>query len=109
MSNVDEMRWRLLRERLGKIYRQVQVHESAKLPASPIPDRNVEILLRLAGATLALLEWHTIDGKGRCRVRSCARAQWVPWRTRRTCQVFSTVHFWMEQPLRIVQKLGRKW
>lgn len=106
MSNVDEMRWRLLQERLGKIYRQVQ--ESAKLPAGTLPNQNVEILLRLAGATLALLEWHTIDGKGRCRVRSCARTRWVPWRTRQTCQVFSTVHFWMEQPLKIAQKSGRK-
>ncbi len=29
-----------------------------------IPDRTFEVLLRLAGATLALLEWHTINGKG---------------------------------------------
>ncbi|MGH3932441.1 MAG: hypothetical protein ACRDTF_20980 [Pseudonocardiaceae bacterium] len=99
MSNVDEMRWRLLQERLEKIYRQ---------ESTTLPDRNGEILLRLTGATLALLEFHTIDDKGRCRVRRCAWARWVPWRTRRICPVFATVHFWMEQPLWIVQKTGRK-
>lgn len=98
MSNVDEMRCRLLRERLEKIYRQAQRQELEGL----LPDRAVEVLLRLAGATLALLEWHTINGKGKCRVRRCGRA-------RRTCPVFATMHFWMEQPLGIVQKAGRQW
>ncbi len=102
MSNVDEMRWRLLRERLEKIYRQAQRQESATFPEGLLPDRNIEILLRLAGVILSLLEWHAINGKGKCRVRRCSRA-------RRTCPVFATVHFWMEQPLRIVQKVGSKW
>ncbi|MGH3915830.1 MAG: hypothetical protein ACRDTC_20830 [Pseudonocardiaceae bacterium] len=104
MSNVNEMRWRLLRERLEKIYQQ----KSATLLAGTLPDQNVEIFLRLAGATLALLEWHTIDGKGRCRVHRCTGWRWPPWRRRRICPVFATVRFWMEQPLRIVQKT-REW
>ena|ERR1051326_245831 len=109
MSHVDETRWRLLRERLGETYRQAQHQESATLPEGPSPDRNVEILLRLTGAVLTLLEWHSIDSKGRCRVHTCARRRWIPWRKQPPCPVFATVHFWMEQPLRIVQKTGGKW
>jgi len=101
------MRWRLLLQRLTKIYQQAEQQESATLPEGALPARHIEILLRLAGAGLALLEWHTINGKGHCRVRGCARPRWVPWRRRRTCPVFAMVHFWMEQPLRIVQKAGR--
>jgi len=62
-----------------------QQQESATMPEGILPDQNVEILLRLAGATLALLEWHTINDKGKCRLRRCIRARWVPWRPRRTC------------------------
>ncbi|MGH3972810.1 MAG: hypothetical protein ACRDS9_05735 [Pseudonocardiaceae bacterium] len=109
MSNVDEMRWRSLRERLDNLYRQAQRQESATFPEDLLPDWNIEVFLRLAGAILTLLESHTINGKGRCRVRGCAWARWLPWRTRRTCPVFATVQFWMEQPLWIVQKVGRKW
>ncbi|MCA1705765.1 MAG: hypothetical protein LC808_21875 [Actinobacteria bacterium] len=109
MSHVNETRWRLLRERLGKTYRQAHDQELATLPEGLPPDPNVEILLRLTGAMLTLLEWHAINGKGRCRVRTCARRRWLPWRRHRTCPVFATVQFWMEQPLRIVQKAGGKW
>lgn len=108
VSSVQEVQWQLLRERLREIYRQVQQQECATLPEGLPADRHVEMLLRLVGAMLALLEWHTIDRKGHCRVRRCASA-WVPWWTRRTCPMFTTVHFWMEQPLRIVQKVGKKW
>ena len=101
------MRWRLLVQRLAKIYQQAEQQESATLPEGALPARHIEILLRLAGAALTLLEWHTLNDKGHCRVRGCARLRWIPWRKRRTCPVFAMVHFWMEQPLRIVQKSGR--
>lgn len=107
MSNVDEVRWRLLWERLEEIYREAQRRESGTRPDGLLPDRNAEILLRLAGAALALLEWHAVDGKGRCRTRGCSRHRWMPWRKRRICPVFATVQFWMEQPLRIVQQAGK--
>ncbi|MGQ0776255.1 MAG: hypothetical protein ACT4NY_17815 [Pseudonocardiales bacterium] len=109
MSNVEEVRWRLLVEDVGKVYRVVRSRAAETLPEGSPPDQNVEILLRLAGAVLALLDWHAMDGKGRCRVPGCARWRWLPWRKRRTCQVFVMVHFWMRQPPSIVQKTGESW
>ncbi|MGH3772963.1 MAG: hypothetical protein ACRDRW_16490 [Pseudonocardiaceae bacterium] len=80
MSNIHEVRWRLLREQLGEVYRQAQrQHESVTPPDGSLPpDSNVEILLRLAGATLTILEWHGIAGLGRCRMRACSRWRWIP-------------------------------
>ncbi|MGH3923676.1 MAG: hypothetical protein ACRDTF_22910 [Pseudonocardiaceae bacterium] len=109
MSNVEEVRWRLLGEQVGKVYRAVQSQAPEPLPEGSPPDQNTEILLRMAGAVLALLDWHAIDSKGRCWARGCARRRWLPWRKRRTCHVFATVHFWMRQPLSIVQKTGENW
>lgn len=109
MSNLDEVHWRLLRERLTQVFRQELDRRVATLPDGVPPDEQDDILLRLAGAVVALLEWHAMDGNGRCRVRRCTRRRWVPWRRRRTCQIFRTVQFWIEQPIRIVEKLGRKW
>jgi hypothetical protein len=100
VSNVDETQWRLLREWLGRTYQQAQEQASATMPEGMLPDQNVEILLRLAGATLALLDWHTINGKGECLLRTCCRARWVPARQRRTCLAVSMIYFWMERPLR---------
>lgn len=109
MSNVDEVRWRLLREWLGTVFRAAQGQHAQVLPDGVLPDEKSEALQRLSGAVLALLEWHAMDGKGRCRVRGCSRRRWVPWRKRRTCQIFVTVQFWVGQPLWLVQKVGRKW
>ncbi|MGH3797384.1 MAG: hypothetical protein ACRDSP_21140 [Pseudonocardiaceae bacterium] len=95
MSNVDEVRWRLLWERLRKVFRAAQGQHTQTLPDGILTDEKVETLLRLSGAVLALLEWHAMDAKGRCRVRGCARRRWVPWRKRRTCQMFVTVQFWV--------------
>jgi hypothetical protein len=97
------MQWRLLRERLKKIYRQAQQQASATMAEDMLPDQNVEMLLRLAGATLALLDWHTINDKGECWLRICGRARWGQLRQQRTCLVVSMIYFWMEQPLRMVQ------
>ena len=104
MSNVDEMQWRLLRERLKKIYRQAQQQASAAMAEGMLPDQNVEMLLRLAGATLALLDWHTINDKGECRLSICGQAQWRQSRQQRACLVVSMIYFWMEQPPRTVEK-----
>lgn len=103
MSNVQEVRWKLLREQLTQVYRQAQRQECETVPDGLFPDKNVEMLLRLAGAALALLDWHTVDAKGRCRTRACAGRRWAPW-ARGPCQVFGTVQFWVRQPLTIVQK-----
>ena len=108
MSKIDEVRWRLLCERLAQVYQQAQRQESETPPDGP-PDGNAEILLRLAGAALTLLEWHAIDAKGRCRARVCTRRRWVPWRRRGRCHVFVTVQFWVLQPLAIVKKTGRRY
>ena len=109
MSSVQELRWRLLWERLIKVYGEVQRHEAQTLPLGLAPDDNAELLMRLTGAALAFLEWHSVDGKGRCRVRGCSRPPW-PWlRKRRTCQIRVIIQFWVVQPVEIVEKVGRKW
>ena len=107
MSNVDEVQWCLARERIGRIYRQAQQQASATISEGMIPEQNVEMLLRLAGATLALLDWHTINDKGECWLRICGRSRWGQLRQQRTCLVVSMIYFWMEQPLRIVQRGAR--
>ena len=108
VSNVDEMQWRLLRERLKTVYRQTEQQASATMPEGMLPDQNVEILLRLAGATLALLHWRSINDKGECRLSICGRARWRQSRQQRTCLVVSMIYFWMEQPLRIVKNESRR-
>lgn len=107
MSNVHQMRWKLLREQLTQVYRRAQRQEDETLSEGLIPDKNAEILLRLAGAALTLLDWHAIDAKGRCQTRACAGRRRLPWR-RGTCQVFGTIQFWIRQPLTIVQKTARQ-
>lgn len=92
MSSVYEVRWRVLRERLGETL--------ARAEQVPGDDEFV----RLTALALTLLDRHEVDGKGRCRVPWCSRSRWVPWRKSRTCQVFVTVHFWMAQPLQVVGK-----
>ncbi|MGH3906461.1 MAG: hypothetical protein ACRDTE_20115 [Pseudonocardiaceae bacterium] len=109
MSSLHEVRWRLLWERLVKVYGEGQQHEAETLPHGLAPDDNAELLARLAGTTLALLERHAMDGKGRCRVRGCSQTRWWWLRKRQTCQRFVTVQFWLGQPLEIVQKVGRQW
>lgn len=108
MSNVGEVRWRLLCEQLAQVYRQADLLECETLPAGLPPERNAEILLRLAGAALTLLDSHAVDGKGRCRARMCARRSCTLWRGRR-CQVFVTIHFWIQQPLGVVKKASGRW
>lgn len=109
MSSVPELRWRLLWERLLKVYQEAHRHESPTLRLGLASDDNAEFLVRLAGAALAFLEWHAVDGKGRCRVRGCSRGRWSWLRKRRTCQIFVVIQFWVGQPVEIVEKVGRKW
>jgi hypothetical protein len=108
-ENVLDVRWRLLRDQLETVYREAQrQQESVTLPdVSLHRDLNVEILLRLAGATLTLLDWPGIAGLGRCRMRACSRWRWTLWHKQRFCQVFVTVDFWLEQPLWLVKKMGQ--
>ena len=56
MRNVHEMRWQLLREQLTQVYCRAQRRESETLPDGLLPDKNVEMPLRLAGAALTLLD-----------------------------------------------------
>lgn len=109
MTKVHEVQWRLLWERLRKLFRQAQQQKDQTLPDGALVDPNAEPVLRLAGAAMTLLEWHTTDATGRCRVPGCARRRWRPWRERRPCRVFLTVQFWMEQPLDMVEKAAREW
>jgi hypothetical protein len=109
VSNVDEVRWRLLREWLIQVFRQELDRRAATLPDGVSPDEQDETPLRLAGAVVALLELHAMNRNGRCRARRCIRNRWVPWRRRRTCPIVWTVQFWIEQPIRILEKMGRKW
>ncbi len=66
------------------------------------------MILRLAGLALVLTERHATDLKGRCLVPGCSLQRRVPWRKWRTCQIFITVLFWVEQPLAIVRQTEPK-
>lgn len=109
MSNVDEVRWRLLREQVTEVLRQVSDRRSAALSGAAPADEQDEILLRLAATAVALLESHPLNEKGHCRMRGCTRRRWLPWRRRRTCPIFGTVHFCLSQPVWIVEKAARSW
>ncbi len=85
-----EVRWRVLRERVGGTLARIEQAHSD------------EECFRLAALALALLDRHKVDDKGRCRVWGCSRWRCMPWGKRRTCQVFVMVHFWVEQPLQIL-------
>jgi hypothetical protein len=98
----------MLREHLGKVFREARQPGASAPPESPLPAKNAEMLLRLSGAALALLDWHALDSGGRCRVRRCTRHRYLPWRKRRICPVFATVQFWMEQPLGILAKATKE-
>lgn len=104
MSNVHEVRRRLLQERLSEVYRKVQDQQAERLLSGLLLDENTEMLLRLIGFALTLLERHAMDVKGRCLVPGCSPRRWVPWRKWRTCRIFVTAQFWVEQPLGIVQR-----
>lgn len=104
MSSVHELRWRLILERLRQVYRKAQDQQAQRLLKGLCPDENEEMLLRLAGLALTLLERHAMDAKGRCLVPGCSPRRRVPWRKWRTCRIFVTAQFWVGQPLRIVQR-----
>ncbi len=81
MSNVHEVRWRVLRARLDGILMQA-------------PDGDE--LARLAALGIALLERHRVDHKGRCR--SCRPTRgW--WRRSRRCVVLPLMSWYLEQPM----------
>lgn len=98
--NVYEVRWRLLQERL----REVSYEAQRRVSVGAVPDSNAELILRLTGFASTLLERHTTDTRGRCRVPGCSRRRGLPWRRSQACRIFVTAQFWMEQPLRIVQQ-----
>jgi hypothetical protein len=99
--NVHEVRWRLLQDHLREVSHDAQ----RRMPVGLFPDS--EMLLRLAELALTLLERHTTDTRGQCLVPGCSRRRRMPWRRSRTCPIFVTAQFWVEQPLAIVLKLAR--
>lgn len=83
MSTVYEVRHRVLRERLN------QMVATAKWAPG-------EECVRLALLCLALLDRHTVDGKGRCRYCRTPREWW--WRRSCRCTVLPIVSLYLEQP-----------
>ena len=92
MSNVYEVRHRVLRERLNQM-----VSTAKRAPHDEC--------LRLALLCLALLERHTVNDKGRCRYCRSPREWW--WRRSRRCTVVPVVSLYLEQPPRILERLMR--
>jgi hypothetical protein len=104
VSNVHETRRRLLQKRLREVYRKVQDQQAERLLNGLLLDENTEMLMRLIGFALMLLERHAMDVKGRCLVPGCSLQRRVPWPKWQTCRIFVTAQFWVEQPLGIVQQ-----
>jgi hypothetical protein len=84
MSTVYEVRHRVLRERL----------KQTVATAKGEPD---EVCARLALLCLALLERHTVNGKGRCRY--CRAPHQWRWRKSCRCTVVPMVSMYLKQPL----------
>ena len=59
--------------------------------------------LRLVLLTLALMERHQVNDKGRCRYCRPER-RW--WRRQRRCLVLPLVAFYLQQPTRLLQNAG---
>ncbi|MPZ65806.1 MAG: hypothetical protein GEU83_09935 [Pseudonocardiaceae bacterium] len=87
MTNVYQVRWRVLRQQLeGTLARAQQCHD--------------DDLARLATLGLALLERHAVNATGRCRY---CRAQRRWWRRRpRRCLVLPMMSWYLEQPSTVV-------
>ncbi|MGH3801400.1 MAG: hypothetical protein ACRDTD_14935 [Pseudonocardiaceae bacterium] len=83
MSNVYEVRHRVLRERLNQM-----VATAKRAPHDKC--------LRLALLRLALLERHTVNDKGRCRYCRTPREWWQ--RPSCQCTVLPIVSLHLEQP-----------
>lgn len=83
MSNLYEVRHRVLRERL----------EQAVATAEQVPD---DECWRLALLCLALLDRHKADNRGRCRYCRTPSGWWR--RRSRRCTVLWLVSFFLEQP-----------
>ncbi|MGH3874290.1 MAG: hypothetical protein ACRDSR_22790 [Pseudonocardiaceae bacterium] len=78
-----EVRHRVLRERLQQIV----------TTATRTPD---EDYARLALLCLALLDRHTVNGKGRCRYCRTPREWW--WRRSCRCTVLPIMSHYLKQP-----------
>lgn len=83
MSTVYELQHRILRERL----------KQTVATAKRVPN---EECARLALLCLALLERHTVNGKGRCRYCRAPHEWW--WRRLCRCTVVPVVSMYLEQP-----------
>lgn len=83
MSTVYEVRHRVLRERL----------KQTVAAATRAPD---EEYARLALLCLALLERHTVNGKGQCRYCRAPHEWW--WRRSCRCMVVPVMGMYLEQP-----------
>ncbi len=98
----------MLQEQLRDGYRKVRDQQTEQLLNGLLLDEDTEKLMRLIGFALTLLERHATDAKGRCSVPGCSLRRWAPWRKWRTCRIFVTAQFWVEQPLGIVQRAELK-
>ncbi|MGH3695516.1 MAG: hypothetical protein ACRDRX_16275 [Pseudonocardiaceae bacterium] len=101
-------RLRLLGERLREVNRSAQHQQAERARKGLAPDESTEMMLRLAGLALALTERHATDLRGRCQVPGCSLQRRVPWRKWRSCPVFITALFWVEQPLGIARQAEPK-
>jgi hypothetical protein len=108
VSNVHEVRRRVLLERLRETYRKAQYQHAEREHQGLSLDENTEMILRLTGLALTLIEQHSTNGKGHCLVPGCSLQRRVPWRKWRTCQVFVTALFWIEQSIGMLQQAELK-
>ena len=82
-----EVRWRVLRERVVAVLRQAKSGDTVLFE---------DEIVRLAGGALALLDWHRVDGKGRCR-RCRHSGRWGCLSRKQRCLVYAIFSFYLEQ------------
>lgn len=93
MSNVWEIRNRLLVEHLEKLADQLRSEEPIALE-----DFKEQLVRLLTGAVL-LLRQHRVNKKGQCNYCGRTRRTWRFWRRRPQCTVYRGLDFVMRQPL----------
>lgn len=89
MSGVDQVRWRVLRERADEMLARAE---------------NVDDdFARFAALAIALLDRHAVDAKGRCRYCRTYRRRWR--RRPRRCLTLPVISWYLEQPMEMIQRI----
>lgn len=96
MSNVQEVRHRLLCEQLEQWVERLGGEEPVE------PEVVKEVSVRLLAMAAILLRQHVVRKRGQCQSCGWTRREWGLWRRRPRCSVYRALDFAMRQELDVV-------